>query len=247
MIALRPTKKNEFHMSQKKYSGKITFVNHQKKYASIDYLEGKKTKTIHFQIETEQKEGDSKIKAHKFRVGDEITFETKLTPRGDRLNATNLKFLYNTDFERLTNRAATHNAFKGYMKLVDEAWYIKEIETYLFFPLLLSKWEILPEKEEVMFALTHLDKPNSIGAELLQSEFIPEYKTAMRHFKNAETIAATVTKVTPFAIYVNVVGDALQAKLPLEGNENLQEGDSVPIKITFLSKTKIAVQKINAV
>jgi len=231
-------------MGNTTHKGKVTFVNHEKKYLSIEYTQNGKVKSINFQTGAVDKVPLAKGKPHKFRIGDELDFEIGLTPRGDRMTALNLRFLYNTALERLVNRAATHNAFKGYMKLVDDAWYVKELESYLFFPLQLGKWQVLPENEEVVFELTNLDKPNSIGAALQQGNFIPEYKTAMRHFKNKTPIEAVVSKISPYAIYVDVVGEKVQAKLPVEGNEGIRLGDTLKVAISYLSPTKIAVGKL---
>lgn len=232
-------------MSEEIYRGKVTFVNHEKHYLTIEYTHKNKVKNINFQTgANEKKVLLASGKQHKFRVGDEINFEIKLTDRGDRMNAYNIQFLYNTALERLVNRALTNNAFKGYMKLVDESWYVKEVESYLFFPLLLSKWEKLPEEDHVIFSLTNLDKPNSIGAELQQSDFLPEYKTALRLWRNETPVEATVSNISPYGVHINVIGDKVQAKLPLVGNEELKEGDKVTVKITYLSKVKIAVEKV---
>jgi hypothetical protein len=237
--------KTDKTMSEEIYRGKVTFVNHDKHYLTIEYTHKSKMKEIYFQTgENEKSVLLASGKKHKFRVGDEVNFELKLTPRGDRMNAHNIQFLYNTALERLINKAQTNNSFKGYMKLVDDKWYVKETESYLFFPLQLSKWEKLPEEDHVFFTLTNLDKPNSIGAELAQSNFIPEYRTALKLWKNESNVEATVVGKSAYGIHVQVVGDKVQAKLPLNGNEALNEGDKVPIKITFLSKTKIAIEKL---
>lgn len=240
-----PLRQDTLTMSEELYRGKVTFVNHEKHYLTIEYTHKNKVKNINFQTgQNEKKVLLASGKAHKFRVGDEINFEIKLTDRGDRMNAYNIQFLYNTALERLVNRARTHNAFKGYMKLVDENWYVKEVESYLFFPLQLGKWEKLPEDDHVIFSLTNLDKPNSIAAELQQSDFIPEYRTALKLWKTGTPVEATVSGISPYGVHVDVVGDKVQAKLPLEGNQALQVGDKVALKITYLSKIKIAVEKL---
>ncbi len=236
-------------MGETIYKGKISFVNYEKNYASIDYIQKEKPKTINFATDGKEKTAGLSIsKPHKYRVGDEVTFEITLTPRGDRYNAANVRFLYNTELEKLINRAATHNSFTGYIKLVEEVYYIKEIESYLFFPLQLSKWEKLPADELVTFRFTNLDKRNNIATELVNSEFIPEYKTAQRHWKNKTPIEATIVNISPYAIYLNVIGEKIQAKIALNEKNNVKADDlkvgyKLMVVITFLSKTKIVVER----
>ena len=130
-------------MEDKIRTGTISFVHHQKHYASIDYKEGEKKKTINFQtdIKNEAITGVSlKNKKHHFRTGDTVNFQIKLTPRGDRLNAYDVKFLYNNELDKLLQKARIDNHFKGFLKMVEDTYFVKELHSYLFFPLVFSPW-----------------------------------------------------------------------------------------------------------
>ncbi len=227
------------------YKGTVTFVNHEKRYAAIEYTHNSKTKTVNCKINTDKK-------AHQFRTGDMVNFEIKPSDRGDKMVAFNIKFLYNTALELLINKATVENRFSGYLKMVDDELYVKEWDSYLFFPLKISNWEKPPAasafNEAISFKLINLDKLNSIAAELFSHDFIPEYKEALQHFKNKKIIEATVTKVSPFAAYLNLFGDKIQAKikLPAAGWENVKEGDKIKVVISFLSNTKIAVEPVQS-
>ncbi len=226
--------------------GKITSVNHEKQYVSIEYLHKDKKKTI--TCKTEDKEKTKK--PHQYRAGDAVSFQIKGADRGKRIVAWDLKFLYNTAIEQLIHKAETDNRFKGYLKLVDDQFFVKEWDNYLFFPLVLSKWENPPAEksfnEPVEFKLLHLDKPNKLAAELFTHDYIPEFRKAVQHFKNKIEIDAPVAKVSPYGAYLDLFGNKIQAKiqLPAEELSALKAGDILKVIITYLSNTRIVVEKV---
>ncbi|MEO7308935.1 MAG: hypothetical protein ABIX01_00945 [Chitinophagaceae bacterium] len=240
-------------MEESIYKGVITFINHEKQYATIDYKKDDKKKTITCKIgpaaQLQSASNKNVKKLHQFRVGDEVNFEIKLTDRGDKMNAFNLRFLYNTALELLLNKAAVENRFLGFLKLADEQFFVKELDSYIFFPLQLSKWEKEPDEklfnEAVDFKLINLDNPKTLSAELFAHEYIAEYKSALHYFKNKIPVEATVYKVSPFAAYVNVVGTKVQSKidLPNDGTE-LKEGTMIKVLISYLSSKRIVVERV---
>lgn len=240
-------------MEPKMYTGTISFVHHQKHYATIDYKDGDKKKTINFQSTPGGQALPStelpRKKKHQFRTGDTVQFQLKLTPRGDRLNASNVKFLYNNELEKLLQKAAIDNQFKGFLKLVDDTYFVKEISSYLFFPLVLSQWENIPAtetfNEAVNFRLINTDKQN-IAAALANPAFIPAYKTALKHYRNKTPVEAIVSRISPYAVYLDVIGKSLQAKLPIKpgDKQTLKPGDKIMVRINYLSPGKIAIEKV---
>src|SRR5690606_20216525 len=91
------------------------------------------------------KENDkSAKKQHAYRIGDTVSFKVKRNDRGDKMIAYDTKFLFNTAIEKLAQKAAINNDFTGYLKMVDDKLYVKEMDSYLFFPLQISKWEKAP-------------------------------------------------------------------------------------------------------
>ena len=164
--------------------------------------------------------------------------------------AYNIKFLYNTELEKLINKAKIENRFSGYLKVVDDELFVKEWDSYIFFPLKLSKWEKPPAEsafnEAISFKLLNPDKSNAIAAELFSHDFIPEYRKALEHFKSKTPIEATVSKVSPFAVYLDLFGNSIQAKmeLPAESLKEIKPGDRINVRINFLSSSKIVVERI---
>jgi len=233
-------------MEEKILKGTISFVNYDKNFATIEYGQGAKKKSVNCKTDFES----TGRKSHHFRVGDTVSFQLKLSDRGDKMTAWNIKYLHNTELDLLIQRATIENRFSGYLKKVDEKYFVKEWNSYIFFPLQLSPWEKPPvetaENEAISFRLLNLEKPNAIVAELFSHNYIPEYRKAFQHYKNEITIDAVVFKVSPHAIYLNLFDDKIKAKLPFltPGDASVKEGDMIPVIITHLSNTRVVVKRV---
>ena len=239
-------------MTDKSIQGRITFIHHDKHRAVIEYIDNGKKKTI--QASLSSKEEKPARETHRFLVGDEVSFSIKKTgPNGNILSAANLKYLYNTGLELLVNKAKEVNRFLGYIKITDGKYFIKEIDSYIFFPLNLSAYEIAPGEKDtaqpVHFKLEHIDKPDKIIATLYNHQYIPEFLTAIQQSKKQAVIHATVYNITPFGIYVNLVGDKIKAKIPVD--EQLQKkitsktigiNSTIPVIIKHISDSRIVVE-----
>jgi len=241
-------------MDDKKITGKISFIRHDKNYATIDYTLNDKKKTISGNIsekEQERLKKENKIKKihHSFRVGDEVNFIITLSARGDKMIADCIEFRYNNALNSLIDKSKIENKFIGYLKKVGEDYFIKESGSYIFFPLKLSPWEQKPVESELneplFFILENTANPDKIASSLFRKEFIPEYKKALKLFTTKAVIDATVYKVSPFGIFVNVVGEKIQAKITPDKNlPELKSGDSIKITITFLNENRIIVERV---
>ena len=235
-------------MSQRT-EGKISFINHDKKYAMIDYEEANKKKTVRADIdEKKQKELKEKKlikRTHHFMVGDVVTFVVKLSDRGDRMMATSVEFLYNNTLDVLINKSLLTNKFIGYLKMVDDKYFVKEIDSYLFFPVPFSPWQIIPAEldlnEQVFFSLENIERKEKIFASLFNNKYIPEFEQAVKLFKTKTALSAEVFKVSPHSIYLNVIGNKIQAKIDFE--EGLHVGDKIEVLISYLGKNKITLVK----
>ena len=240
-------------MDETIYKGTISFIHHDKNYAMIDYEQNNKKKTVNCKIDEQEqlKHNNTKgKKLHKFRIGDEVAFQVKRSERGDNMIAYKVKFLYNKELEKLISKAALENRFSGYFKIVNDEFFVKEWDSYIFFPLQLSKWENPPAEsafnEAISFKLLNLDKPHAIAAELFSHDYIPEYRKALEHFEKKTSIEAIVNKVSPFAAYLDLFGNKLKAKiqLPTDGLEKLKAGDKIKVIITYLSSSRIVVERV---
>jgi ribosomal protein S1 len=244
-------------MDQKTIMGTITFIHHEKKYATIEYLANGKKKNINGSIDEKEqlkwKETKAIKKIHSFKIGDEVSFIIAPSAKGDRMVASEIQFRYNNAYSNILNKAETENKFTGYLKKVEDDYFIKEAGSYILFPLVLSPWEKLPHEsrinEPLFFKLNNIDRPNNLTASLYQSEYIPEYSTAVKHFKNNTTVEGIVSKISPYGIFVNLFNNKIQVKITLKKNSDempgndIKTGDVIKVMITYLSPLKIVVEK----
>lgn len=122
------------------YKGKISFINFEKYFATIDYLNGTKQKSVNFKTDLT----DTGKKPHQYKLGDAVSFELRLSDRGDKMTAFNVKYLHNEAINLLIQKSVKENRFSGYLKRVDDTYFVKEWESYILFPLQLSPWEKPP-------------------------------------------------------------------------------------------------------
>lgn len=246
-------------MSNTIIQGKVSFVNHEKQYVMIEYEANGKKKTINGVVDdkTQQqliKDGVIK-KLHIFHIGDIVNFNAGLSGRGDKMVASNIQYLYNTALDVLINKSKTENNFIGYLKMADDKVYVKEIDSYLFFPVAVSPWQIIPTEKElneaVTFSLENTENKEKVTAKLFNNSYIPEFYTAVKLQKTKTPVEAEVYKVSPHGIYLNIVGDKVQAKIPLakknaavDAVKDVQVGDKINVLITYLSPVKIIVEPV---
>ncbi len=228
------------------YRGKISFINYEKQFATIDYEVNNKAKAVNFRTSAP----DSGKKPHQFKLNDSVSFQLRLSDRGDKMTAYNVKYSHNEAIALLIQKAAIENRFAGYLKIVEGKFFVKEIESYVLFPIQLSKWEKEPVETAanvaISFKLINMDKPNSIAAELFSHNYIAEYKKAIQHFDKEIDIDAVVHKISPHAVYLNLFGDKMQAKLSVteEEKEAIIEGDVIPVKIVHLTSNRVVVKRV---
>lgn len=237
-------------MSTPILQGKVSFVNYEKQYVMIEFEVNGKKKTINGIVDDKtqlqwKKSGLIK-KPHTFHIGDVVNFTIALMDRGGKQVATNIQYLYNNALDALINKAKTENSFSGYLKVADDKYFVKEVNSYLFFPVPLSPWQIKPAEshlnEAVNFSLENLDKKDKLTAKLFDNKYIPEFYKAVKLHKSNTAIEATVSKVSPHAIYVNIIDDKIQAKLPFKDGVKLN--DRIKVRITYLGPDKIRIEEL---
>ncbi|HMK04496.1 MAG TPA: hypothetical protein VK489_09900 [Ferruginibacter sp.] len=241
-------------MSNTILQGKVSFVNHEKKYVMIEYEVNGKKKAINGIVDDKTQQQWKKAglikKPHVFHIGDAVNFTAGLTDRGDKMVASNIQYLYNSALDVLVNKAKTENSFIGYLKVADDKYFVKEIDSYLFFPVPFSPWQIKPTEDQlneaVTFELENLEKKDKITARLFNNNYIPEFYAAVKLHKAKTPVDAEVYKISPHGIYLNIIGDKVQSKLPYteEGAKDLKVGDTIKVLITYLNAARIIVERI---
>ena len=238
-------------MSATIIEGQISYINHEKQYALIEYFAGGKkrniTGSIGEKLQSElQKQGLVNM-VHPFAVGDVVQFQTQHIKLGDKMKAINIVFKYNTALDTLINKSKTNNDFVGYIKKLDEQYFIKEIDSYLFLKLDVGQWQLLPsgnnEEMAVHFMLNNADKQKRITASLLKEQFSPAYQQAKIAFKAKKSVSGIITKISAHAVYVDLFDGEMQGKMLLDVCKDVQLalGKELMIQITHLGKHKIVI------
>lgn len=242
-------------MSANQIQGTVTFIHHENDYVTLEYTANGKTKTINGLIGSavQQKWIEEKItkKKQHFRIGDVVSFIIVPSARGDKMVADCLTILYNNALTNMLQKAAIDNKFVGYLKMVEDKYFVKETASYISFPLLLSPWEVTPPdsflNEPVFFQLDNFDNPDKVTASLIKHQFTPAYNKALMHYNKQTPVTATVAAIKQFAVHVLVFGE-LEAKLKVGKDhpltQSLKEGDKLQLEIDYLSPFKIVVSPV---
>jgi ribosomal protein S1 len=245
-------------MSEKYFRGKITFINNDSQKATIEYISNNKIKSIQAivdDIHQERMVAQRLIKKpHRFLIGDNVKFVIKKSS-ANVFFADQVIFEFNNAIDLLIDKSRIANKFLGYIKVVEDNYFIKEIESYLFFPLQLSKFEIPPVANEsdkaVAFKLLNIEKPEKLKAELYNHNYIPGFKVAVKQHKSEEAVDAVVTKITPYGVFVVLTESKLEAKLPVDEmlSEKINKGEigldkSIAVKIKHLTSERIVIEMI---
>ena len=246
-------------MSEKYFRGKIVFINNDKEKATIEYTNNNKVKTITAIVNEKQQEKYIQKnlikKPHRFLVGDHVKFVIKKSST-NVFFADHIQYEYNNALEVLINKAKVQNKFLGYVKVVDEKYFIKEIDSYLFFPLIVSKFEHAPvtnEKEKpVSFKLINVEKPEKLSAELYNHNYLDGFLIAVKQHKKEDVVNATVTKITPYGIFVTLNESALDCKLSINDvlaeklkSEIIKVGCALSVKIIHLTTDRIIIEYVD--
>ena len=115
-------------MDESILEGKISFVHHDKHYVTIEYTHNNKKKSINGKVDEARqlqlKEQKLIKKVHQFHEGDEVYFSLERSARGDKMVAEQIRYRFNNTMGNLVNRARTNNQFTGYLKLVEDKYFV---------------------------------------------------------------------------------------------------------------------------
>jgi len=248
-------------MSEKYFRGKIVFINNDKEKATIEYVNNNKVKTISAIVNEKQQEKYIQKnlikKPHRFLVGDHVKFVIKKSS-ANVFFADHIQYEYNNALEVLINKSKLQNKFLGYVKVVDEKYFIKEIDSYLFFPLIVSKFEHAPVTNEnekpVSFKLINVEKPEKLCAELYNHSYLDGFLIAIKQHKKEDNIEAMVTKITPYGIFVTLTESKLDCKLTINDElsdkmklDTIKIGSTLSVKIIHLTTDRIIIEYVDTV
>ena len=124
-----------------------------------------------------------------------------------------------------------------------------------FFPLTISKYEHAPVTNEnekpVSFKLVNIEKPEKLSAELYNHNYLDGFLIAVKQHKKEEVVNATVTKITPYGIFITLNESALDGKLSINDvlseklkSETIKVGCTLSVKIIHLTTDRIIIEYV---
>lgn len=144
--------------------------------------------------------------------GDKVTFE--LNPNGEKgIEATNISFIQNASLDGLRKDFENNTSLKGFLKKIDDKYYVKDRETYIFIRLIIASYEInLKEvyednlNELIDYKIITLTDKNKIRAINVNRQFLPECKLLVEGNKTEGLVVANVKGGFQIKIYDNILG-----------------------------------------
>ena len=99
--------------------------------------------------------------------------------------------------------------------------------------------------------MENTENKEKVTAKLFNNNYIPEFYAAVKLQKAKTPVEAEVYKISPHGIYLNIIGDKIQAKIALAKNtvatdlvKDIKVGDKIKVVITYLSPVKIIVEPV---
>lgn len=163
--------------------------------------------------------------------GDKVFFE--FNPLVDReRGAKEIAFLQNASLDGLKEDFKNGKRLKGFLKKIDNNYYVKDSDTYIFIRLIVASYEINIEEvyEEKLntiidYRITTFTSKNKIRAININRQFLPDCKFLVEGNITEGQIVAIVKGGYQIKIYDNIVG--FLPKSLVEKNKSLLEKDEI--------------------
>lgn len=182
-----------------KEEGYITFFDRKKKFGFIDCPSVQLNDIFFFHLEADYKQIHS---------GDEVLlYIRKSTEYLYSHEAYEIEFVCNKRLEVLLNEYESNNQFIGFLKKIEDSYFVKDKKTHLYIKLNISRFELDINSEyddklnkEVPFEIIVFSDKNKLRAVRTDRVF----KDSIQLLINQEIINGTVVKKDKFGIYVNL-------------------------------------------
>jgi cold shock CspA family protein len=165
---------------------------------------------------------------------DKVHFELK--PDGEKgIEAINISFIQNATLDGLRKDFENNTSLKGFLKKIDDKYYVKDRETYIFIRLIIASYEInLKEvyddhlNELIDYKIITLTDKNKIRAINLNRQFLPECKLLVEGNQTEGLVVANVKGGYQIKIYDNILG-FLPNSLALKSKRKLELGELINV------------------
>lgn len=166
--------------------------------------------------------------------GDKVSFE--YNPVVDKENgAKEISFLKNASLDGLKSDFENGIYLKGFLKKIDDNYYVKDKDTHIFIRLVIASYEInLKEVYEdnlnklIDYKIFTFTSKNKIRAINLNRQFLPNSNLLVEGNKTEGQVVSTVKAGYQIRIYDNILG-FLPNSLAIKNKTILNEGDIVNV------------------
>lgn len=207
--------------------GYISYINSTKHYGFIDSPD-LDIDQIFFHVNNCKK---NYIHIYK---GDKVSFE--FNPFIDfESGAKEIAFLKNASLDGLKKDFENDKTLKGFLKKIDDNYYVKDRDTYIFIRLIIASYEInLEEVYEkklntiIDYRLTTFTSKNKIRAININRQFLSDCKLLVKGNKTEGQVVSNVKGGYQIKIYDNILG-FLPKSLAEKNKFALEEGEIVNV------------------
>jgi cold shock CspA family protein len=167
--------------------GYVSYVNHKHNYGFIDSPE---LDNDHLFFHYTDRDPSYR---HPFK-GDKVNYQIA-TREDSRLIAVYITFVRNANLEVLRNDFKNQSILTGFLKKIDDHYFVKEALTHIFIRLEISRFEMnIKENYEdrlntaVEFKICSFSAKNKIRATILNKQFIPEFHLLSVGYRTMATV-----------------------------------------------------------
>lgn len=166
--------------------------------------------------------------------GDKVSFDLDADgPKGNQ--AINISFLQNASLDGLRKDFEKGTILKGFLKKINDKYYVKDCDTYILIRLVIAKYEMNTEEvyEEninklIDYKIIALTDKNKILAVNVNRQFSPASKLLLEGNATVGTVIGAVKGGYTVKVYDNVIG-FLPNSFVLKSKRELVDGESVEV------------------
>jgi len=201
-------------MENQIHNGIVSHFDVQKKFGFIEsdnnsYFFFIDSDNIRAKIIALKKQGiKAKIKTI-YNIGDEVNF--KLKHSENKVEAFDIEYVGNEQRQLLIEEYKEKKVLLGYLKKINDIFWVKHISTYVFLPVEISKYEIGSVYEErinqlVQFHLKNINKIDKIKAVLTDRKYTCEWEKIQELFERQEIVCGHIKHRTKGGFIVDIFG-----------------------------------------
>jgi ribosomal protein S1 len=232
--------------SPKIHIGVVTYYNNRKHFG---FIEDEDNNSRYFFIDIVQSKAknkelkqlkQTKIKT-KFHEGDEVNYKLRLV--NDKEEVYDIEYIRNTKRQSILNEAIEKQILLGYLKQIDDKFFVKHIPTYIFIPLKILPVEIDIEEiysqrinQIIQFKLERTEEIDRLSAYLVDRKFDYRYDELKRAYYNDEPVTGQIVRKVKGGMIVEIYGietflPASQIDIKSIRDYSLYIGQSMEFKI----------------